>query len=58
MANRVRITYQWPDLAALTVRVVADSAYPDALDQARATARRALIDGLKDIAEVSDEDVD
>jgi hypothetical protein len=36
----VRITRRWSDEETLYVTVIADSSYPDALDQARATAIR------------------
>jgi hypothetical protein len=36
----VRITRRWSDEETLYVTVIADSSYPDALDQARATAVR------------------
>lgn len=55
MANTVRMTRRWPDGDSVQVTITADAAYPDALDQARATATRAFADAL-DVTLTYDDD--
>lgn len=43
---RVTIRREWGADDAMTITVAAASSYPDALDQARATAQRAFADAL------------
>jgi hypothetical protein len=52
--SRVIITRTWPDGDQVRVTVEADNTYPDALDEARAVARRAFADAL-DVALADDD---
>lgn len=46
MANKVTITRTWPDGDRVAVVVEAESAYPDALDQARGVAVRGFSEAV------------
>jgi hypothetical protein len=52
---RVVIRRTWPDGDRVTVEVEADDSYPDALDQARAVARRGFADVCGVVAELEAE---
>jgi hypothetical protein len=43
---KVTMSREWPDGDIVTVKVTAHDTYPDALDEARAVARRAFIDAI------------
>ena len=54
---KVTVSRDWPDGDKITVSVDVDRSYPDALDQARGTAKRAFADAC-DVVLTSDTEPD
>lgn len=55
MAAVVTVMHLWANGEQTHVRVRVDNSYPDALDQAKATAVRGLIEAVQQIAVDEDE---
>lgn len=55
MAN-ICLTYTWGKHESLSVEIYAEDSYPDAVDEARAQACRAIRDALADVCNIEGKD--
>lgn len=50
--SNICLTYAWGKNESISVEIYAEDAYPDALDEARAQAVRAVKETLADVCEI------